>query len=340
MGCLLGGAVGDALGAPVEFMGYDEIVENFGPCGIMEYVPYGGRKAGAITDDTQMTLFTAEGLLLGHSQIADGQSNIPAALSRAYLRWLKTQGVQPAIQNATEEGWLFGIKELHHIRAPGKTCIKELKALQSSTTGEKADNDKKGCGGVMRVAPVGIFGHDWLNEPDGEKRIFELGCQAAWITHGHPTGYLAAGAFSLIVAHLMVGVSLPCAISCTAKILEGYDRHEEVTAAIQAAMSLAHKQPCSRTALPLLGEGWVAEEALAIGIYCALSAHSFDQGICLAVNHQGDSDSTGSIAGNLLGTMMGVEAIDCCKWLNALEAREGIEQTATYLIAPPSTVRQ
>lgn len=235
-------------------MGYDEIVENFGPCGIMEYAPYGGRNAGAITDDTQMTLFTAEGLLLGHSQIADGESNIPAALSRAYLRWLKTQGVQPAIQNPTVEGWLFGIKELHHIRAPGKTCIKELKALQSPT-GEKADNDKKGCGGVMRVAPVGIFGHGWLNEPDGEKRIFELGCQAAWITHGHPTGYLAAGAFSLMIAHLMMGTSLPGAISCTAKVLECYDGHEETTAAIQNALLLAHERPgkpaCVRVHLPI-----------------------------------------------------------------------------------------
>ena len=59
-GALLAGAVGDALGAPVEFMSLTEILRQFGPDGIGDYVPYAGRP-GAITDDTQMTLFTAEG---------------------------------------------------------------------------------------------------------------------------------------------------------------------------------------------------------------------------------------------------------------------------------------
>lgn len=59
-GCLLGGAVGDALGAPLEFMRRSEILQAFGPKGITDLVPAYG-KLGAITDDTQMTLFTAEG---------------------------------------------------------------------------------------------------------------------------------------------------------------------------------------------------------------------------------------------------------------------------------------
>src|SRR5690606_6418819 len=64
LGCLLGGAVGDALGAPVEFMKRAEILRRFGPKGITQYAPaYGG--LGRITDDTQMTLFTAEGLIRG-----------------------------------------------------------------------------------------------------------------------------------------------------------------------------------------------------------------------------------------------------------------------------------
>ena len=63
-GCLLGGAVGDALGAPVEFMERSEIVARFGEQGIRDYAPAYGR-LGAITDDTQMSLFTAEGMLRG-----------------------------------------------------------------------------------------------------------------------------------------------------------------------------------------------------------------------------------------------------------------------------------
>jgi len=62
-GCLLGGAVGDALGWPVEFMKIDEIRRRYGPDGIREYDPSAPGGLGAITDDTQMTLFTAEGIL-------------------------------------------------------------------------------------------------------------------------------------------------------------------------------------------------------------------------------------------------------------------------------------
>ncbi len=69
-----------------------------------------------------------------------------------------------------------------------------------------------------------------------------------------------------------------------------------------------------------MGEGWVAEEALAISIYCALVAKDFEQGIIHAVNHDGDSGSTGAIVGNLLGTMHGVSAIPA-KWVKSLVQR-------------------
>src|SRR4051812_50187991 len=55
--------------------------------------------------------------------------------------------------------------------------------------------------------------------------------------------------------------------------------------------------------LASLGEGWVAEEALAMSIYCTLVAEDFRRGVTLAVNHGGDSDSTGAITGNILGVM-------------------------------------
>jgi len=91
-GCLLGGAVGDALGAPVEFMKRTEILRRFGPNGITAYVPaYGG--LGTITDDTQMTLFTAEGLLRGWVRgCFKGITTYPGMTAHAYLRWLQTQG--------------------------------------------------------------------------------------------------------------------------------------------------------------------------------------------------------------------------------------------------------
>lgn len=70
-GCLLGGAVGDALGAPVEFLEWAAIRNTFGAQGIVDYAPAYGR-LGAITDNTQMMLFTAEGLLRAYVRGSSG----------------------------------------------------------------------------------------------------------------------------------------------------------------------------------------------------------------------------------------------------------------------------
>ena len=104
LGCLLGGAAGDALGAPVEFMKRATILERFGPRGITSYAPAYGR-TGAITDDTQMTLFTAEGLLRAYVRgERRGIGHVPSVVAHAYLRWLKTQGTAPAAPDVGEDG--------------------------------------------------------------------------------------------------------------------------------------------------------------------------------------------------------------------------------------------
>ena len=150
-GCLLGGAVGDALGAAVEFMNLDEIRGRFGPNGIQAPARAYGR-VGAITDDTQMALFTAEGLLRArHQPPGRRPAPVPVVVHAAYLRWLRTQGERPP-KLSDDGGWLFGVRELHAQRAPGSTC---LEALRSGLIGTPRDplNDSKGCGGVMRIAP-------------------------------------------------------------------------------------------------------------------------------------------------------------------------------------------
>jgi ADP-ribosylglycohydrolase len=79
-----------------------------------------------------------------------------------------------------------------------------------------------------------------------------------------------------------------------------------------------------------LGGGWIAEEALAIGLFCALVARDFKGGVLLAVNHGGDSDSTGAIAGNLLGLIHGKRGIPD-EWLERLELRDVIERVGRDL---------
>jgi ADP-ribosylglycohydrolase len=333
LGCLLGGAVGDALGAPVEFMRRSEILRRFGPEGITRYaLAYGG--LGTITDDTQMTLFTAEGLIRGWVRgCFRGITSYPAVTARAYLRWLETQGersvCEPDARNRRERGWLVQQRALHNRRAPGNTCLAALRAMES--WGDPARNDSKGCGGVMRVAPVGLFG--WrLREHASAEETFRLGVELAGLTHGHPTGVLTAGVLAVLVRALTDGAALPDALADAKTILRAQDRHEETLHAIEQAEALAASGTPHEQAIAQLGEGWVAEEALAISLYCALVAQGFRQGVVLAVNHDGDSDSTGSITGNLLGTLLGVEAIPA-EWLEPLELRAVIIELAQDLYA-------
>jgi ADP-ribosylglycohydrolase len=329
-GCLLGGAVGDALGAPVEFMKRSEILGRFGPRGITGYAPaHGG--VGRITDDTQMTLFTAEGLLRGWVRMRfRGITSYSAVTAHAYLRWLLTQGERPGcdLDFAREEtGWLFQQRALHSRRAPGNTCLSALRAMKG--LGDPAENSSKGCGGVMRVAPVGLFA--WrLRRHATPDATFVLGTELAALTHGHPSGSLTAGVLSVLIMALIDGAALPDALAAAKALLRARPDHAETLHAIERAEALAASDAAAADAIARLGEGWVAEEALAISLYCALVARGFRHGVTLAVNHDGDSDSTGAITGNLLGALHGVKAIPA-EWLAPLELRDVITELADDL---------
>lgn len=148
-GCLLAGAVGDAPGAGIEFDLWPQIRRTYGDAGLSTYAPAYGR-VGAITDDTQMTLFTAEGLIRAVNRFdGKGICSPRHVVHHAYLRWLATQ--DSGRRDAKLDGWLIEVPELWHRRAPGNTC---LSALRSGRVGscDEPINDSKGCGGVMRCA--------------------------------------------------------------------------------------------------------------------------------------------------------------------------------------------
>src|SRR5579883_2867234 len=281
-GCLIGGAVGDALGAPVEFSSLSEITCRFGPGGIRDFAPAYGR-LGAITDDTQMTLFTAEGLICAMAEAGSQQPEYSSHVHRAYLRWLKTQGLQAPIE-VQGEGWLIGLGSLWSQRAPGITCLSALEEVR--TLGVPAFNDSKGCGAVMRTAPVGLFAPS--------DQAFSLAIELAILTHGHPTSSLSAAFLAVALQWLTAGHSLPSAVDAGVKMLRSHPGAHEVLAAVEAAQALATSEPASAAQVEKLGKGWIAEEALAIAIYAVLAAPNIEEAVILAVNHSGGSDSTGS----------------------------------------------
>jgi len=331
-GCLLGGAIGDALGWPVEFLSMTEIKKKYGEEGITDLVAGTNTKA-EITDDTQMTLFTAEGLLRAESRRREkGICHPSSAVYYAYLRWLHTQGYpKNKDHNWIYNGWLIGIKELYARRAPGNTC---LSALLSSKIGtiEQPINNSKGCGGVMRTAPVGLF---YCKE-----KAFQIACECAALTHGHPSGYLSAGVLAHVIACIIEGADIEEAVKDVLFMLDKYDGKEECSNAIRKAMELAKSSKESYDAISLLGEGWVGEEAIAISIYCALRYRSdFKKALCAAVNHDGDSDSTGAITGNILGAYLGIKGIPS-EWAENIEMADILTQIADDLLIGFEDTRQ
>ncbi|MFZ4859675.1 MAG: ADP-ribosylglycohydrolase family protein [Desulfuromonadaceae bacterium] len=335
-GCLLGGAVGDALGWPIEFNDMEYVIQKYGPAGIQEMEPGEGGKF-EITDDTQMTLFTAEGLLRAWTSArhTGGVPDFATTVRSSYLSWLKTQGETSSLHpEVFRPGWLLSVEGLHRRRAPGNTC---LSALIDGSIAENGivTNASKGCGGVMRAAPAGLLAVSIIDGDSAStaRLAFEIGCATASITHGHPSGYHPAGVLASVIASIITGGSIVDGIRISLAFLDGRFGAKETIDAVQSALDLWQDPnviPSTET-VESLGEGWTGEEALAIGLYCALVAgDDLVKGVRLAVNHSGDSDSTGSITGNIIGALLGEQAIPK-EWLSQLELADVIKQVGKDL---------
>ena len=328
LGCLLGGAAGDALGYAVEFDRWRSIEKASGPCGIQEYALSGG--LAVISDDTQMTLFTAEGLV----EAVDTGKSADRCMYQAYLDWLDTQ---ERSRRGKRIGWLMSCEALWYRRAPGITC---LNALQSGRMGSKTEliNRSKGCGAVMRSAPCGFAPPSLA--PAGtaaDDTAAELGAECGLITHCHPLGWLSAALLSDIVYRIAYcgEPSVDSAVRGSLATLRRLWGSEPELAVLDRlclkALDLVGQDLPDRECLNILGEGWIGEEAIAVAIFCA-ARHQDDFDACLraAVNHSGDSDSTGAIAGNILGAFLGASALDS-RWVEPLDAREALFRTADEL---------
>ncbi len=313
-GCLIGGAAGDALGYEIEFLSERAIFSKYGELGITEYALHGGK--AYISDDTQMTMFTAAGLISRDTAALDGDGgSYEEHIGYAYRDWYKTQ--HGAFRDASAEedcahSWLMDLPELYAQRAPGGTC---LSAIAGGKYGSLTSpvNHSKGCGGVMRVAPIGLY-----FQGDGSaKEAARVGASSAALTHGHPLGYIPSAALAYLINTIVHGEDMTLSEAVAAMRDGVYEMFSELAECSEflditdRAVALAASEDASSLdAIHMLGEGWVAEEALAIALYCALKyENDFDRAIIASVNHGGDSDSTGAITGNILGAYLGLSRI-------------------------------
>lgn len=332
-GCLLAGAAGDALGYEVEFMREREIFTRFGEGGITEYCLHNG--VARISDDTQMTLFTATGLLYGttRSMTRGIMGSYESYIHYHYKDWYRTQTEHYPLSGRYNYSWLVNVPEMFSRRAPGNTCMAALSSENSGSTAKPA-NHSKGCGGVMRVAPIGLYFCDKRHTIEDSDRI---AAEAAALTHGHELGWMPAAALAHIVRRLAenegetVSAAVQDAMIALQKLYPQAKYLDKMISILEKAVDLAAEDCDDLEAIHMLGEGWTGEEALAIAVYCALKyPDDIEKALIAAVNHKGDSDSTGAVAGNILGAALGMQSIPQ-KFLEKLELKDLILDVADDL---------
>ncbi len=345
-GCMVGGAVGDALGYAVEFKSWAQIRNEFGSEGIREY-KLGPRGVALISDDTQMALFTAAGILLGMTRGAMRgiMGRIDTYCHWTYLDWLHTQEWHARKEKARIDSWLMDVPELYSLRAPGNTC---LSALRSMEDGERPDNDSCGCGGVMRTAPMALL--TYVHEYAQGNTLYCDMCaaEAARLTHKHPLGFIPSAVLNHLLTEILKAddhrtTDLQTLVERSLEALprivseeDGGKTYGELWPKyigiqkdlILKAMDLAHQDTPDPQAIESIGGGWTGHEALAIAIYSAVKHQdSFEEAVISSVNHSGDSDSTGAVCGNIMGCLLGREAIPA-QFTDRLELKDVLEEMA------------
>ncbi|MEU9290786.1 ADP-ribosylglycohydrolase family protein [Streptomyces sp. NPDC048275] len=312
-GTLLGVAVGDALGSPLNGLTLGEIREAYGAEGLAD-LAFGYGRRGAVTDLTQLTLFTLDGLIRAQVRRDTGAWHPPTDLHRAYRRWAATQSDWGPDERRKDDGWLAREEWLYARRDPAHACLTGFGDETMGTLDAPKNPGELGAEVVARSAPFGLL-VGW--EP---QLVMQLAVECAAQTHGHSTAYLAAGAYAVIVHALARGEGLDGAVQRALAVLAARPGQQPVTDALQHALGAVRQgMPTAARVEELVGEG-TAEGLLAVAVYSALVSEDIRHGLCLAVNHGGPSGAAGALTGGLLGALHGETALPPA-WLAELEGR-------------------
>ncbi|WP_225834149.1 ADP-ribosylglycohydrolase family protein [Streptomyces sp. NK08204] len=312
-GTLLGGAVGDALGGPVDTLALEEIRSVHGGEGLLD-LAFGHGRRGTVTHHTQLTLFTVDGLIRAQVRRDTGAWHPPTDLHRAYRRWAATQRDWGPDERREDDGWLAREEWLYARRDPTRALLIGFGDDTMGTLQTPKNPGELGPEAVARSAPFGLL-VGW--EP---QLVVQLAVECAAQTHGHPVAALSAGAYAVIVHALARGDSLDGAVQRALALLAARPGHEPVTDALQHALGAVRQGLPTPARVEELAGDATADSLLAASVYCALVCEDVRHGLCLAVNQSGPSAAAGALTGGLLGALHGETALPPA-WLAELEGR-------------------
>jgi len=287
-GCVLGAAIGDAMGCPVEFLSLEQIHQQYGADGITDYVLFKNKddlRYAPYTDDTQMAEAVINGLLDNYNELDPAMQ----AIARHFIKW----------EQHPQGGH----------RAPGNACIHGCKQLDSGIHWSEAGGATAGgCGSVMRAYPFALFFHDDIHKAE------QWAVEHSKLTHRDPIALAACAAMAVATVMCLQRQAVDDIMLSMTEVAGRYS--SETAFMLQKACNAT---PEAESKMKNWYQGWAAHEAITLAAYL-FKRHYRDskQAILSAANTPGDSDSIGTLVGALCGAYNGINGLPQ-HWIDQLE---------------------
>lgn len=331
-GCLLGMAVGDAMGHTVNSLSWDQIREDYGPNGLLGYDLVNGYADA--TSYTQLAAFTCCGLLLGltRGQLRGRMAPFIRYISLAVREWAQSQRYH-AVPGRTY-CWVYQVPELRRHFCVDTFMLDTLSREKLGTPEEPA-NRLTGPGSLTTAISIGLF---YSPERITRQEIDRLGAEAVALSHGGQTAFLSGAVLAHMVTELLCNPDeapeavVRGALDAVEELFGGaYYQMRQVRSIVEEAIALADNPDCAQPEAMERLECTTAAQVLAGAVYAWLvSGGDFDTAMIVSVNHSGKSAAVGAVTGALMGAVLGEAALPDF-YIECLEPADTLRELADDL---------
>lgn len=324
-GCLLGLAIGDAMGYTVDKKNYEEICRDYGPNGLLGFDLQ--HEYAEVTSYTQLAVFVANGLLAGATR--GRPDSYSRYIATALREWTRSQQYR-----SSSEKTLCWVAQIPALRRRLCMDTRMLDTLTRETLGtpEHPCNPFTSPGALTCAVAPGLFFSPERIEP---QQIGRLAAEAVAMSHGDPETFLSGAVLAYSIAGILQDPShtLPNQFTQAMDAVRGqfgeqFPQVSAVSAQLDKAVRLAKtSQITPQEAMQLLG-CTTASECLAGAVYiCLVHPGNFDEAVIAAVNHSGRSSAVGALVGAILGARLGEDALPEF-YLESLEPADALRELA------------
>ena len=323
-GCLLGMAIGDAMGCAVDKKSWEQISQDYGPNGLLGYDMQSDY--AEISSYTQLAAFVCNGILLNAIR---GQGDAHQRYITIALRdWAKSQQFLAVTEKTN--CWMAQVPTMRR-RSCMDTRMVDTLLKETLGTRDEPANTYEGPAGITAVIPIGLF---FDPERMDARQIGELSADTIAILHGAQDAFLAGAVAAYAFAGIVQEPELPIKEQFT-RALDAVRGQfgRQYPEGMQIVDSLLHKafaMAADSEIMPLVAmtmlQCTTAAECLAGAVYASMiHAGNFDEAVIVAVNHTGRSAAVGALTGAIMGARMGKDALPGF-YLESLEVCDVLEE--------------